>query len=108
MAVILPYILSLLVTVIAGILVWVLQTTISENKKLKREAEKRQTALEEGMVCMLRKHLMDEHEKWTTLKYITAKALENFLAMYKAYKALGGNGMIDHMEEEILNLHLQD
>jgi hypothetical protein len=28
--------------------------------------------------------------------------------MYKAYKALGGNGMIDHMEVEIQELPIRD
>ena len=41
-------------------------------------------------------------------KYISSKALESSLLMYKAYKALGGNGMIDHMEEEIQSLPIKD
>ena len=51
---------------------------------------------------------MDEHEIWTAKGYITAKALESGLLMYRAYKALGGNGMIDHMEEEIRQLPIRD
>ena len=79
---------------------------------MKREKEQcdsaRTTAIENGIVCILRKHLMDEHELWTAKGYITPKALESGLAMYKAYKTLGGNGMIDHMEEEIQELPIRD
>ena len=93
-------------------LAFMLQQSIKENKKLKRERQERQTrrerALEEGVVCILRKHLMDEHEMWMSKGYITAKALESGLLMYKAYKSLGGNGMIDHMEEEIQELPIRD
>lgn len=105
-------IISITTTVIAGVLLFVLQNKIKENKELKREKEKKKSqheaAMENGLVCILRKHLMDEHEKWTKLEYITSHALENGLAMYAAYKALGGNGMIDHMEEEIQELPIRD
>lgn len=94
------------------ILAFMLRHSISENRRLKDEQEEqraaRTTALEEGVVCILRKHLMDEHEIWVAKGYITSHALESGLAMYKAYKALGGNGMIDHMEEEIRELPIKD
>jgi hypothetical protein len=51
---------------------------------------------------------MDEHEIWMAKGYITPTALESGLLMYKAYKGLGGNGMIDHMEEEIQELPIRD
>lgn len=99
-------------TIVSAILIFLLQQQIKDNRDLKKKQEEqdhvRTTALEKGMVCILRKHLMDEHETWTSKGYITAKALENGLAMYGAYKALGGNGMIDHMEEEIQTLPIRD
>lgn len=104
--------LSIVSTVIAGVLLYILQQKIKENDDLKREKEtqksKHEAAIENGLVCILRKHLMDEHERWVHEGYITPHALENGLAMYKAYKALGGNGMIDHMEEEIQELPIKD
>lgn len=105
-------ILTILSTVISGVLLYMLQNLIKENKQIRQEKEvaesRRHRALEEGLVCILRKHLMDEHETWMAKDYITAKALESGLLMYKAYKTLGGNGMIDHMEEEIQELQIRD
>ena len=105
-------ILSIVITAVFGfvstMLAYLLQQSHKENKRLKEEQKKRATALENGVVCILRKHLMDEHEIWTAKGYITSKALESGLLMYKAYKSLGGNGMIDHMEEEIQNLPIRD
>ena len=105
-------ILSIVVTAVFGVittmLTYLLQQSHKENKRLKEEQRQRATALEEGVVCILRKHLMDEHELWMSKGYITAKALESGLLMYKAYKTLGGNGMIDHMEEEIQELPIRD
>ena len=98
--------------IISTILAFLLKEQIKENKRLKREKEetqiKRESALENGVVCILRKHLMDEHEMWTAKGYITSKALESGILMYKAYKGLGGNGMIDHMEDEIQRLPIRD
>lgn len=105
-------VLSIITSLISGMLLFVLQSTIKENKKLKQEKEeardKRDKAMQSGMVCLLRKNLMDEHETWMAKGYITSHALENGLAMYRAYKDLGGNGMIDHMEEEIQGLPIRD
>ena len=105
-------ILTIVITAVFGfisaMLAYLLQQSHKENKRLKEEQRQRATALEEGVVCILRKHLMDEHELWTSKGYITAKALESGLLMYKAYKTLGGNGMIDHMEEEIQQLPIRD
>ena len=105
-------IISVISTIVAGVSLYILQAKIKENNDLKREQEakkkKHEAAIENGLVCILRKHLMDEHERWTKEGYITSHALENGLAMYGAYKALGGNGMIDHMEEEIQELPIRD
>ena len=105
-------ILAIVITTVLGfvstMLAYLLQQSHKENKRLKEEQKKRASALEDGVVCILRKHLMDEHETWVAKGYITPKALESGLLMYKAYKSLGGNGMIDHMEEEIQELPIKD
>lgn len=91
---------------------FLLQQSYKENKTLKAEREQKKTqhekAMEDGVVCILRKHLMDEHETWMAKGYITPTALESGLLMYRAYKGLGGNGVIDHMEEEIQELPIRD
>lgn len=101
-------IVSIVSSVVSAMLVFVLQSTVKENRRLKQKKAERDEALAEGMVCVLRKHLMDEHEKWMEKKYITSTALENGLAMYHAYKGLGGNGMIDHMNDDISELPVKD
>lgn len=106
------YLITACISIVTGVLVFILQSVIKENRELKRKKDEkavnRDKALEDGMVCLLRKNLMDEHEIWVAKGHITSHALENGLAMYKAYKALGGNGMIDHMEIEIQELPIKD
>lgn len=97
---------------VMAMLTYMLQQSYKENRRLKREKEAEKTqhekAMEDGIVCILRKHLMDEHNFWMLKGYITSAALESGLSMYRAYKGLGGNGMIDHMEEEIRELPIRD
>ena len=105
-------IITIISTVVAGVLLYILQLKIKENNDLKRERElqrtSHETAIENGMVCILRKHLMDEHESCMEKGFITPQQLESGLAMYHAYKALGGNGMVDHMKDDIERLPLRD
>ena len=106
------YVITIATSVVSAMLVFVLQYFIRENIKLKHEkeekTEQREKALEDGVVCLLRKELIADYEKWTSRGFITSTALNNGLLMYDAYKALGGNGMIDHMKEEIERLHIED
>lgn len=99
-------------SVVSTVLAFILTSTIRENIRLKKERDEQQTkrneALENGVVCILRKQLMDEHDVWTTKGYITSHALESGSLMYKAYKELGGNGMIDHMDKDIQALPIKD
>lgn len=106
------YLLTILTSVASAMLVFILQSVIRENRKLKQEQEaqhtKRETALENGVLCLLRAEMIEYHAKYTERKNITSHGLQNWLQMYKAYKALGGNGMIDHMKEEIEELHIEN
>ena len=105
-------VITIISSVVSAMLVFILQSVVRENFRLKREKDEKQNkhdmAIENGVVCILRKHLMDEHETWVQKGYITSHALESGLLMYKAYKDLGGNGMIDHMEDEIQTLPIKD
>lgn len=112
------YIITGAVSFSVGMILFLLQRTLNENKKLKEEQERKEAelkqleidrmeALEDGVLCLLRKELICDYEKWTEKGFITSPALENGLLMYDAYKKLGGNGMIDHMKDEIQELHIK-
>lgn len=105
------YVYSGIVTLIVGILVFIIQSLIRENHRLRKEKEAKEreenAALKDGVLCLLRVKLIEYHAKYVELDRITSHGLENWLLMYRAYKALGGNGMIEHMKEEIEKLHIK-
>lgn len=106
------YVVTIAVSVASAMLAFLLQSQIKENRELKRKQEeqneKHQRGIEEGVLCLLREMLIQSHAKYTKKGSISSKALESGLAMYKAYKMLGGNGMVDHMKDEIEELPIID
>lgn len=88
--------LPVVLTALMGYIVWLLQ-----NQKKDRDANSK------GTMLLLRVQLIEYHDKYTELGEIPSYAYENFQEMYDAYHALGGNGMITKMHEEIEELHLK-
>lgn len=82
--------------VILGYIVWLLQ-----RMKGKKDANTK------GIMLLLRCHLIDTHHKHMKTGKIPLYAYANFVEMYEAYHAMGGNGSIAKMKEEIEQLRLQ-
>lgn len=105
------YIYSGLVSVAVAMLTFVLQGTLKENRRLKKEkeekAEAEENALKEGVLCLLRDSLIKAHEKYMREGTITLHGYQNWMMMYHAYKLLGGNGMVDHMKADIEDLKMR-
>lgn len=77
-------------------IVWLLK-----NQKRDRDANSK------GTMLLLRVQLIEYHIKYTQLGDIPSYAYQNFCEMYEAYHALGGNGMVTKMKQEIDELHIK-
>ena len=88
--------LPIILTSILGYVVWLL-----------KEQKKARDANSKGTMLLLRVQLIEYHAKYLTLGEIPSYAYDNFVEMYNAYHALGGNGMVTKMYNEIQALHLQ-
>lgn len=89
--------LPIILTALMGYVVWLLK-----RQKVDRDANSK------GTMLLLKVQLIEYHEKWIRRGYITKHGLENFIEMYKAYRQLGGNGMVTHLREEIEELKIKD
>lgn len=85
------------ITSLMGYIVWLL-----------KQQKKDRDANSKGTMLLLRVQLIEYHEKWMERKYITKHGLENFVEMYDAYHALGGNGMVTHLLEEVKKLQIKN
>lgn len=106
----LPVVLSALL----GYIVWMLKEQKEQKKidiKERNERIEAERKLREnnskGTMLLLRVQLIEYHNKYIKLGDIPSYAYENFLEMYDTYHALGGNGMITKMKNEIEELHLK-
>lgn len=104
------YVISIGLTVFSGALLYIVQKLIDENKKLRDEKKKenktKQDAIANGVLELLRIQLIEYHDKYMDDEDIPTYAYENFDEMYKAYEALGGNGTVKKMKEDIDHLRL--
>ena len=82
--------------VVLGYIVWLLK-----KQKNDRDANSR------GTMLLLRVQLIEYHDKYVEEGEIPSYAYDNFVEMYDAYHALGGNGMATKMKNEIEELNLK-
>lgn len=75
--------------------------------KLLKDQKKERDANARGTMLLLRVQLIEYHDRYVSAGSIPSYAYQNFGEMYDAYHALGGNGMITKMKEEIEDLHLK-
>ena len=85
------------ITSLMGYIVWLL-----------KQQKKDRDANSKGTMLLLRVQLIEYHAKWMEREYITKHGLENFIEMYDAYHALGGNGMVTHLLEEVKELQIKN
>jgi hypothetical protein len=88
--------LPIILTALMGYIVWLLK-----RQKKDRDANSK------GTMLLLRVQLIEYHDRYMTKGDIPSYAYENFMEMYDAYHALGGNGMVTKMKQEIEELHLK-
>lgn len=102
------YVITIALSVVSGALVYIVNNLIKENRDLREkkkvDEETKDIALQEAIVCLLRVKLIEYHDKYVNEEHIPSYAYENWTKMFKSYTALGGNGLIVGMNEEIEKL----
>jgi len=56
---------------------------------------------DDGVKCLLRSDMLRTYYHHRERKQIRQFEYENFILMYKAYKAMKGNSFIDHIKQEV-------
>lgn len=95
------YVISIVMSVISGVLLAIVKQLIDDNRKLKDEQQRKTQAMQDGMMLLLKIQLIEYHDKYMDEDNIPTYVYDNFDEMYKVYQELGGNGMVKHMKEAI-------
>ncbi len=91
---------ALFITALVGefvTLIGILVPVITSNRKTKEE----QKRILEGQRCILRDRMLRIYYANQEKKTIRQYEFENFVLLYEAYKALGGNSFIDKIYDEV-------
>jgi hypothetical protein len=92
--------------VILGLYAAILPIVLGYVVKMLKDNKKERDANSRGTMLLLRVQLIEYHDKYVSAGSIPSYAYDNFVDMYKAYRALGGNGLIMKMKREIDRIHL--
>lgn len=57
--------------------------------------------VKDGQKCLLRSEMLHTYYKHREENQIRQYEYENFIFLYEAYKALGGNSFVDHIYKEV-------
>ena len=106
----LNYVITIILSVVSGVLVYIVQNLLKENERLRHEKrdneEKKQKAIGNGVLSLLKIQLIEYHDKYMQGENIPTYVYENWDEMYAAYEALGGNGLVKKMKDDIDRLRL--
>lgn len=104
------YAITIAISVTSAMLVFILQSVLKENNRLKeeREVEKKnkETALETGVRQLLSVRLEEMYEKYSECENITTRVHDRWRKLHNAYKGLHGNGTFDLMDKEMNDKHI--
>lgn len=105
-------VISFVLSVITGVLTGIIVALFKDNRKLRGQRKEvnmqREVAIQEGVLALLRVKLIEYHDRYVENGSIPSYAYSNWTLMYKAYHGLGGNGMIEHMNDDIEELELRN
>ena len=87
-----------------GLILTGLSLLVKRLFRLAKNARCETHAVQTGIKCMLRDRIIHCHEKYIPLLYCPLPVRESIEDMHTAYKALGGNGAIDHIVTEMNEL----
>ena len=88
----------------AVVLVAIIEAVAARERKRIKADNQKSDALMNGVQALLRREIIAEYNHYMELEYIPIYGMENVLAMYHAYKALGGNGTVTKLAEALKQL----
>ena len=95
---------SAAVTVITGIIVWVLKGYITDMKKYREEREKKEQAKDDLLLGLARVSLIENYYKCEKQGFYSTTDREVYGKLFEAYRINGGEGVIDQLAPKIRDL----
>ena len=95
---------SALVTVVTGVILFILKQNITDLKKYRLEREKKEEAKDDLLLGMARVMLIENYNRCEEKGYYTTDEREVYGKLFEAYRINGGDGVIDQLAPKIRSL----
>lgn len=73
-----------------------------------KRTDQRQKVMERGIQALLRDRIVQAYYHYSDREWITLHGLENVEALYREYHALGGNGAVTKLVDDLRELEVRD
>ncbi len=94
----------LLTAFISSAITYIVNNRFKKKSEESAEYKEKVVAFNDAVICLLRVQMIEYHDKYCAKGSIPSYVLENYEHLFKAYTALGGNGMMKRMHSEVLEL----
>ena len=101
---IIAVIVSAFVTVITGIVLFVLKGYISDLKKYRAERESKESAKDDLVLGIARVMLLENYRNCEKKGYYSMEDREVYGKLFAAYREAGGNGIIDQLAPKLRDM----
>ena len=101
---IISVVVSAAVTIVTGIILFILKSNISDLKKYRNEREEKEKAKDTMLLGMARSMLVENYNRCEEKGFYTTSEREVYGELFKAYRLNGGDGVIDQLAPKIRNL----
>ena len=95
---------SAFVTIVTGIILFVLKSNITDLKKYRNEREKKEEAKDEMLLGMARVMLIENYNRCEEKGFYTTDEREVYGKLFEAYRLNGGDGVIGQLAPKIRSL----
>ena len=92
------------VTIVTGVILFILKSNISDLKKYRNEREKKEQAKDELILGMARVMLIENYNRCEEKGFYTTDEREVYGKLFEAYRINGGDGVIDQLAPKLRNL----
>ena len=93
-----------IVTLITGILLWILKSYIGDLKKYRKKREAEEKAKDDLLLGLARCSLLENYYKCEKDGVYPMQNREVYGGLFRAYKECGGNGVIDQLAPKLQKL----
>ena len=93
-----------LVTIVTGVILFVLKSNISDLKKYRNEREKKEDAKDEMILGMARVMLIENYNRCEERGYYPTDDREVYGKLFEAYRINGGDGVIDQLAPKLRDM----